>query len=596
MIRSLLEGLRAKTAVVAFNLGLFILITLLPAFETAHHHWIFPILASLLAVQWALALALPEDARLLEPRATRAAIVSCLAFLLIMGILRHATILACFDRCAFKLAAAAALAAAVFFAHRRQNDPGFWSPERSTLAAIGALSWAGYLALRGARIAPWAIDTVFAVLALLLFLGRDRAAFLIASVAVAAALAIQATANEYAIIGLGVLFGVAVPLAAIPKVDAWLKRRAERKAQREAQDAQAPRPLRIRVLMSAARIIAAVGVLTALGVYLAGPIEFMTHPAKRKARLNAMAPAFPIRDPRRLSPLAARLRGHVVFLAQTLGERDVAQPEQQRARKYISAQLRAFGYSPETLPYESQWLPSVKNGTQFSNVEAVLSHAPADAAAAWVIGAHYDTTAGTPGADDNASGVAVLLETARLLKERRPDREVRFVAFGTEEPPSFGTRNMGSYRYAHALKENGVAIHGMISLEMLGYFNPKRGSQLYPPFLHLFYPDHGDYAAAIGDFRSRGLVGEFKAAWRSCSSFPLTATVLPGPLSGLALSDQLNFWSEGFPALMLSDTAFYRNPNYHEAGDKPDTLDYEKMAQVTRALAGTIAAENIPAD
>jgi len=196
---------------------------------------------------------------------------------------------------------------------------------------------------------------------------------------------------------------------------------------------------------------------------------------------------------------------------------------------------------------------------------------------------------GTAGADDNASGVAVLLEVARLIKERKPGREVRFVAFGTEEPPAFGTRNMGSWHYADRLMENGTRVHGMISLEMLGFYNPRRGSQLYPPFLQLFFPDHGSFVGVVGDVRSRSLLSTFGAAWRRSSSFPLTVSVLPGPFSSLALSDQLNFWARGYPALMLSDPAFYRNPYSHQASDLPDTLDYEKMAEVATALAAAVS-------
>jgi hypothetical protein len=124
----------------------------------------------------------------------------------------------------------------------------------------------------------------------------------------------------------------------------------------------------------------------------------------------------------------------------------------------------------------------------------------------------------------------------------------------------------------------------MISLEMLGYYNSRPGSQLYPPFLHLFYPDRGDYVSVVANVKSRHLLSAFLRDWRAKSGFPLHGAVLPGVFSGLALSDQLNFWDLGYPALMLSDTAFYRNPHYHEHTDAPGTLDYEAMARVTEAL------------
>ncbi|MCX5788439.1 MAG: M28 family peptidase [Elusimicrobia bacterium] len=327
----------------------------------------------------------------------------------------------------------------------------------------------------------------------------------------------------------------------------------------------------------------------AAGVVLIGPEFLFTDRAGRQERLARLAPRFPLRDPKTLSPLAARLRGHVVMLAETIGERDIQKPAQQaRAGEYIMSQLTASGYAPKKRPYRSAWLPSVKDDTEFRNIEAVLPAAPVGAGGAWIVGAHYDSASGTPGADDNASGVAVLLEAARLLKARRPAREVRFVAFGTEEPPAFGTPNMGSDHYSRELKESGARVHGMIGLEMLGYYNPKRGAQFYAPFFHLLYPARGDYLSLTSNYASRGLLASVRKAWRAASAFPLETAVLPGPLASMALSDQLNFWDRGFAALMLSDTAFYRNPNYHEASDTPETLDYEKMAEATEALVSVL--------
>jgi hypothetical protein len=574
---------RAVAGVIAANLALFIVVVSLPSFEASHHHWIFPALAGLFAFQWLLTLPRIGEG-LWDRRAARAALVSLIAFLLIMGIVRHATILACFDRCSFKLAAAAAAGGLVFFAHRFTADPGFWSAVRCGVAALGALLWAVFLALKGAQVAPWLMDSGFIALGLLLWLGRSRPEPLLAALGVAAGLVIRVLRSEHAVIVLGVLAGVALPLWAAPRVEAWLEERAKR--------AQPPAEPRRGLLWSALRVGLAVGVIAGLGVYAAGPIFYVSEPEKRQAVLRAAAPSFPVRDPKTLSPLAARLRAHVVHLAQTVGPREASDKKaRDRARDYVTAQLKAAGYAPKTLPYGSQWLAGLKNGTEFHNVEAILRVAPVDGGPAWIVGAHYDTNSGTPGADDNSSGTAVLLEVARLLKQRAPGREIRFVAFGTEEPPAFGTRNMGSYRYARALKDDGVKVHGMISLEMLGYFNDKPGSQLYPPFFHLFYPDRGDFVGAVADGRSRALLREFVAGWRRVASFPLTSTVLPGPLSGLALSDQLNFWELGYPAVMLSDTAFYRNPNYHEASDLPDTLDYERMAEVTRAVAGVLVGE-----
>lgn len=565
--------MRAAASVVILNLVLFIAIASFPTFQAAHHHWIFPILAVLLSLEWAATFALGGAAQKIDLAMARSSLISTLLFLLIMGVVRHATILACFDRCAFKLAAAAALAAPVFWGHGRFGGGRWWGPLRSNLAAMGAATWALYLALTGLHIGSWVIDMIFAIIALLFWLGRTRADCLLVALGIAAGILIRESASEVARISLGVVWGAAIPLAAAERVQAWLDSRPK---------TASPRPRLVRVLAFTA-------VFAGLLFYVVGPVFLMTDRAERQVRLSRMAPSFPVQDPKTLSPLAARLRGHVIMLAQTIGERDAFTPKAQaRARDYVFDQFAKAGYKPKKLPYGAQWLPSIKNGFQFDNVEAVLSAAPADQNGAWIVGAHYDSAPGTSGADDNASAVAVLIEAARLMKARKPGRDIRFVAFGTEEPPSFGTRNMGSSQYAYAMRDNGVKVHAMISLEMLGYYNTRKGSQLYPPFMHLFYPAHGDYISVVGNFQSRRVLSRFARDWRAASSFPLHGAVMPGVFSGLALSDQLNFWDLGFPALMLSDTAFYRNPNYHESTDTPDTLDYEKMAKVAQALVETL--------
>ncbi|MBI5247408.1 MAG: M28 family peptidase [Elusimicrobia bacterium] len=575
---------RAAAAVVVANLLLFLAVVTLPAFQAAHHHWIFPIFAVLLASQWALTFVPVKFDRFLDRRLLRGSVVSTLVFLLVIGITRHATILACFDGCSFKLAAAALIAGLVFLIQALARDKGFWDPLRANVAAAGALLWALALVLRGLHLTHWLSGLLFAILAALFWLGRASAPFLIASLGVMAALAVQATANEYAIIALGTIVCVVLPLGAAARVDSWLAKR------RTGKDPSLPAgPLGPRLAASALRIAAAVAVLAGIGRFVVGPLTLVTDPAKRRAYLLTMAPKGPVRDPKELSELAARLRGHVVMLSQTIGERDAFSLKgRDRARDYVRGRLTAAGYAPKILPYESRFMPGVTNGTAFHNVEAALRVRSPEPRGAWIVGAHYDSAPGTPGADDNASGVAVLLELARLMKERHPGREIRFVAFGTEEPPSFGSRNMGSWHYASRLKDDGVGVHGAVVLETLGYFNSRPGSQLYPPFLQLFFPDHGDFIGAVGDVSSRGLLSRFELAWKRASRFPLICSILPGPFSSLALSDQLNFWELGFPAVMVSDTAFYRNANYHESTDVPDTLDYEKMAEVTTALAAVL--------
>lgn len=571
---------RAIAAAVVANLLLFLAVVTLPAYQASHHHWIFPVLAALFAAEWALTFVPSPADKLVDRPALRASIVSVLVFLLVIGIARHATILACFERCSFKLAAAAALAGGVFLGQMWSRSGGFWDPLRSSLAASGAWLWALYLVLRGLNVAPWLVDLGFAIFALLFWLGRDRAAFLIVSAGILAALAVRATANEYAIIALSVVWSVVIPLWAAPKVESYL-------AKRRVLPAPAA-PAARDIMMSAVRIVVAVAVIAGIARFVAGPISLVTDPSRRRAYLLAKAPV--PADSSALSPLAARLRAHVVMLSVTIGARDAySRKGGERARDYVAAQLKASGYTPKLLPYESRLMIGVPDGTAFHNVEALLPVRSPEPRGAWVLGAHYDSAPGTPGADDNASGVAVLLEVARLLRERKPGREVRFVAFGTEEPPAFGTRNMGSWQYARGLKDGGVPVHGVVVLEMLGFYNPRPGSQLYPPFMHLFFPGHGGFVGAVGNIESRGLLAAFGAAWRNSSRFPLTLSILPGPFASLALSDQLNFWSHGYPAVMISDTAFYRNANYHESSDLPGTLDYEKMAEVANAIAAALS-------
>lgn len=202
-----------------------------------------------------------------------------------------------------------------------------------------------------------------------------------------------------------------------------------------------------------------------------------------------------------------------------------------------------------------------------------------------VIGAHYDTVIGTPGADDNASGVAVLLELARLTTLKPLKRTVRFVAFSLEEPPFFRTRHMGSYVYAKSLKDEGISVYGMISLEMLGYFCDSKGCQYYPlPIFRWFYPDRGNFIAFVGNISSKTFTKKIKNSFESVSSLPVESLNTVSLVPGVDFSDHHSFWEFGYHAFMITDTAFYRNPNYHSMGDIASTLDYERMAELVVGL------------
>lgn len=198
-----------------------------------------------------------------------------------------------------------------------------------------------------------------------------------------------------------------------------------------------------------------------------------------------------------------------------------------------------------------------------------------------IIGAHYDGYGEFPAADDNASGVAALIVLAKLAgstgtKWRHP---IEFVAYPLEEPPHFGSADMGSAHHADALKTSDANVRLMISLEMLGYFSDEPGSQDYPVrLLHLYYPSRGDFLTVVGGMAQRPDTLLIKKIMRSASDLPIHSIAAPSSLPGIDFSDHRNYWEHGYPAVMISDTAFYRNKNYHTADDTPETLNYQKMA------------------
>ncbi|HXV24146.1 MAG TPA: M28 family peptidase [Alphaproteobacteria bacterium] len=281
------------------------------------------------------------------------------------------------------------------------------------------------------------------------------------------------------------------------------------------------------------------------------------------------------------SLLAARLHGHVERLAGEIGERHVFRPAAlDEARDYIAGEWQAQGYA-----LRHQWYEA--HGHRCANLE-VTRPGTRRSQAILLIGAHYDTVRGSPGADDNASGVASLLEMSRHFAGRQTEITLRFVAFVNEEPPFFFTRQQGSMVYARDCRARGEHIHLMVSLEMLGYYRRERGSQAYPPFLGFFYPDHGGFVGLVSDLRSRSTMLALAEKFRAHTNFPLEHIATFRWIPGVALSDHLSFWRTGYRAVMLTDTAFYRNPFYHRSSDRPDTLDYEAMAEVATGMIGAV--------
>jgi Zn-dependent M28 family amino/carboxypeptidase len=251
--------------------------------------------------------------------------------------------------------------------------------------------------------------------------------------------------------------------------------------------------------------------------------------------------------------LSLRLRLHVAALAVNERNTDLETPA-----RYIEHALKDFSTQEFT-----------SGGRKVRNIETGSGDL--------VVGAHYDTVPGSPGADDNASGVAVLIELAR-----RVPAGVRFVAFANEEAPYFLGPEMGSFVYA---RERGAQVRAMFSLEMLGYYSDAPGSQNYPAPLGMFYPDRGDFIAFVGDLGARSLVRRSIESFRKHAKFPSEGLAAPAFLPGIAWSDHWSFRKHGYPAVMITDTAFYRYPHYHRASDTPDKLDYERMARVTLGLA-----------
>ncbi|MCX8090248.1 MAG: M28 family peptidase [Verrucomicrobiae bacterium] len=288
-----------------------------------------------------------------------------------------------------------------------------------------------------------------------------------------------------------------------------------------------------------------------------------------------------------LTPEQTRLRDelqrHVWRLAGEIGERHVFQPRQlHAAADYIEAELSQAGRPVVRQSFEVR-------GVLCHNLEIEIpgSARPDEIL---VVGAHYDSVSGSPGADDNASGVAALLTLARRLAAQPPARTLRLVAFANEEPPFFMTGEMGSLVYARRCRERGDRIALMLSLESLGYYASRPGSQRYPFPLGLFYPSRGDFIGFVGRTADAQWVRRCVKLFREHARFPSEGGALPGWLPGVGWSDHWAFWQVGYPAVMITDTAIFRSPHYHAASDTPDQLDYDRFARVVDGLGHVISS------
>ena len=280
------------------------------------------------------------------------------------------------------------------------------------------------------------------------------------------------------------------------------------------------------------------------------------------------------------------LEAHVGELAGTIGERNVFNPRAlEAAAEYIERSWQQQGYDVKKQTY-------VAHGVESANLEVSRP------GTLWpeeilLIGAHYDSVAGSPGADDNASGVAALLELSRLFATIEPEITVRFVAFVNEEPPFFYWGEMGSKVYAREARARVDRIRLMVSIESVGYYSDRAGSQRYPPLFRFFFPDQGNFLAFVSNFGSRRWLRRAVEAFEASSDLPTESVAMFASVPGIGWSDHLSFWKEGYPALMVTDTALYRTPYYHTADDTPDKLDYASLTRATEGLFATFQALSV---
>jgi hypothetical protein len=289
-----------------------------------------------------------------------------------------------------------------------------------------------------------------------------------------------------------------------------------------------------------------------------------------------------------INDLEEPLKGHVMALADEIGPRDVFVPDKlNAAAAYIRRFWEKAGYEVRAQTFRVQDIACHNLAAEIpgkSRPDEIV-----------VVGAHYDTVSWSPGANDNGSAVAALLELSRLFSTKSTSRTVRFVAFTNEEPPFFKTRSMGSLVYAKECREKKENIAAMVCLETIGYYRDERKTQKYPFPLSFFYPDKGNFIAVVGNLRSKPLVKSFARSFMEESDFPVECAATFGFITGIDWSDHWSFWRCGYPAIMITDTALFRYPYYHSSQDTPDKIDYRSLARVTcgvyRALNRIVATD-----
>ncbi len=291
-----------------------------------------------------------------------------------------------------------------------------------------------------------------------------------------------------------------------------------------------------------------------------------------------------VRRAAELPRMEREIRDDVHFLSVEIGERNLRDDTRHqaltRAGEWIRGRLEALGFR-----VAEQVL--VVDGRKVSNLEVEIRGRTAPSEIV-IVSAQHDTLPGSPGANNNASGEAVLLQLAALLRGAAPDRTVRLVTFTTEEDPWFGTADMGSLHYARRSRERGEDIRAMISLDSIGYYLHEPGSQRLPIPFSWIYPDRGDFLAFIGNFGSRGAVTAATRGFHKGSAFPIEAGLSPEWVDGATWSDHASFWKFGYPAIQVTDTGGFRSPFHTLPGDTPEKLDYRALARIALGMHGSV--------
>jgi Zn-dependent M28 family amino/carboxypeptidase len=280
--------------------------------------------------------------------------------------------------------------------------------------------------------------------------------------------------------------------------------------------------------------------------------------------------------------LEKELRRDVATLAGDIGERNALRERGlYDAADFVDRSLKDAGYEVRREAFDA-------NGTRCENIEAQIVGRDR-AAEVVVVGAHYDSVQGTVGANDNGSGAAAVLALARAFAGRETSRTLRFVEFANEEPPHFQTSTMGSLVYAKGCRERGDRVVAMLSIETIGYYRDEDGTQSYPFPFSLFYPSTGNFVGFVGNSSSCRLVRQSIETFRKTTRFPSEGAAVPGSLPGIGWSDHWAFWEQGYPGVMVTDTALFRYPHYHTTRDTPDKLHYDRMARVVAGLEEVVA-------